>query len=144
MTIPAPTFDSLELGAVIAKADLAITRGDLVRYAGASGDMNPIHFNDAAAEAAGLPGVLAHGMFTAGLALQPVVDWVGDPTWIVSYETRFTRPVLVDGSTGATLTISAKVARLDPETSTARIDLTVSCGAQNVLGKSQAHVRFTA
>ncbi|MFE3289143.1 MaoC/PaaZ C-terminal domain-containing protein [Rhodococcus sp. NPDC059234] len=139
-----PRFDDLEVGAIVAKADLTVTRGDLVRYAGASGDLNPIHFNDAVAAEVGLPGVLAHGMLTAGLALQTVVDWIADPSAVVSYETRFTRPVVVDPLTGADLTVSAKVARLDEVERTARIDVTVSSGGQTVLGKTQAHIKLPA
>lgn len=143
-TTQTPKFDDLEIGAIVAKADLTVTREDLVRYAGASVDLNPIHFNDAAAAEVGLPGVLAHGMLTAALALQPVVDWIGDPTAVVSYETRFTRPVVVDQVNGAELSISAKVARLDAEERTARIDITVTCEEQKVLGKTQAHITFSA
>lgn len=143
-TAQTPKFDDLEIGTIVAKADLTVTREDLVRYAGASVDLNPIHFNDAAAAQAGLPGVLAHGMLTAALALQPVVDWIGDPTAVVSYETRFTRPVVVDQVKGAGLSISAKVARLDGEERTARIDITVTCEDQKVLGKTQAHITFSA
>ncbi|TQF69194.1 acyl dehydratase [Rhodococcus spelaei] len=140
----APTFTHLELGAIVAKSDLTVTREDLVRYSGASGDTNPIHYNDAVAASVGLPGVLAHGMLTAGLALQVVVDWIGDPTTVTSYETRFTRPVVVDPIDGADLTFTAKVARLDAETRTARLDITVTYEGQTVLGKTQAHVRFPA
>lgn len=143
-TTQTPKFDDLEIGAIVAKADPTVTREDLVRYAGASVDLNPIHFNDAAAAQAGLPGVLAHGMLTAALALQPVVDWIGDPTTVVSYETRFTRPVVVGQVNGAELSISAKVARLDAEERTARIDITVTCEEQKVLGKTQAHLKFSA
>ncbi|ELB88920.1 beta-hydroxyacyl-[acyl-carrier- protein] dehydratase subunit [Rhodococcus wratislaviensis IFP 2016] len=139
-----PRFDDLEVGAIVAKAGLPVTRDDLVRYAGASGDFNPIHFNDAVAASAGLPGVLAHGMLTAALGLQVVADWVVDPTAVVSYETRFTRPVVVDQVEGAVLSISAKVARLDDEERTARIDVTVSAEGQKVLGKTQVHIKLSA
>lgn len=137
-----PVFENLQIGMVVAKSDLALTRADLVRYAGASGDVNPIHYNDAVALEVGLPGVLAHGMLTAGLAVQVVVDWVCDPTIVVAYETRFTRPVVVDQVHGAELSISAKVARLDAVERTARIDVTVSSGGRTVLGKTQATVVF--
>ncbi|WP_408016154.1 MaoC/PaaZ C-terminal domain-containing protein [Rhodococcus artemisiae] len=96
MTYASSHFSDLERGAVVAKADVTVTRDDLVRSAGASVDPNPIHFNDAAAAQAGLPGVFAHGMLTATLGLESVVDWVGDPTAVVSYGSRFTRPVVVD------------------------------------------------
>ncbi|AKD99677.1 MaoC family dehydratase N-terminal domain-containing protein [Rhodococcus erythropolis] len=143
MTVPAvPVFENLVLGDIVAKVDLVLTRDDLVRYAGASGDMNPIHFNDAIATAAGLPGVLAHGMLTAGIALQAIVDWVGDPSGVISYETRFTRPVVVDAVDGADLSIAAKIARIDSTTRTVRIDVTVMHKGQTVLGKTQAHLQF--
>lgn len=144
MSTPIPRFEDLEVGEIVAKVDLTVTREDLVRYAGAAGDFNPIHFNDAVAAEVGLPGVLAHGMLTAALAVQAVSDWIGDPTAIISYETRFTRPVLVDPLTGADLSISAKVARLDEDERTARIDITVTTAGQKVLGKTQARLRFAA
>lgn len=140
----APRFDDLELGAIVAKSDVKVTRTDLVRYAGASGDFNPIHFDDEVAAEEGLPGVLCHGMLTAALGLQVVVDWVGDPTSVVSYEARFTRPVVVDPVDGADLSISAKVARLDEEERVARVDITVSAGGRTVLGKTQARIRFSS
>lgn len=138
----APKFAELEVGTIVTKSDLVVTREDLVRYAGASGDTNPIHYNDAVAAKVGLPGVLAHGMLTAGIALQVVVDWIGDPSTVVSYETRFTRPVVVDPFDGAALSVSVKVGRLDAEARTARLDITVGHGGQTVLGKTQALVRL--
>ncbi|HEV8641715.1 MAG TPA: MaoC/PaaZ C-terminal domain-containing protein, partial [Methylomirabilota bacterium] len=78
----------------------------LTRYAGASGDFNPIHYRDDIAQSVGLPGVLAHGMLTMGLAVQPVVDWVGDPGRIADYQVRFTRPVVVDPESGATVDVT--------------------------------------
>jgi len=139
-----PIFDDLELGAVVAKTDVKVTRTDLVRYAGASGDFNPIHFDDAVAAGEGLPGVLCQGMLTAALGLEAVVDWLGNPTAVVSYEVRFTRPVVVDPVDGADLSISAKVARLDEVARTARVDITVSSGGRTVLGKTQVHIRFSS
>ena len=112
----------------------------LVRYAGASGDFNPIHYRDDVAASVGLPGVLAHGMLTMGLAVQPVVDWAGDPGRVVDYQVRFTRPVVVDPETGAEVTVAAKVGELDPEAGVARIDLTVKFADQTVLGKAQVRV----
>nr|WP_271209088.1 MaoC/PaaZ C-terminal domain-containing protein [Rhodococcus wratislaviensis]GLK33541.1 acyl dehydratase [Rhodococcus wratislaviensis] len=131
---------AVAVGDVVAKATHTVTRDSLVRYAGASGDFNPIHYRDDVAAAAGLPGVLAHGMLTAGLALQPVIDWLGDATRILGYETRFTRPVVVDPEIGADLDIIATVAHIEPGTATARIDLTVSCAGRAVLGKTRVLV----
>jgi acyl dehydratase len=109
-----------------------------VRYAGASGDFNPIHYRDDVAVSVGLPGVLAHGMLTMGLAVQPVVDWLGDRGWVSDYQVRFTRPVLVDPSEGAIVTVVAKVGAV--EEGAARIDLTVTFAGETVLGKAQVRV----
>src|SRR5205085_5088507 len=91
----------LTVGDIIAEREVALTRDSLVRYAGASGDFNPIHYRDDVAVSVGLPGVLAHGMLTMGFAVQPVVDWLdGDAGRVVDYQTKFTRPVLVDPDSG--------------------------------------------
>lgn len=135
-----PALDALAVGDVVATATFPLTRDSLVRYAGASGDFNPIHYRDDIAASVGLPGVLAHGMLTMGLAVQPVVDWAGDPARVTDYQVRFTRPVLVDPVDGAVVTVVAKVGALDVEASTARIDLTVTFDEQTVLGKAQARV----
>jgi acyl dehydratase len=117
-----------------------ITRDSLVRYAGASGDFNPIHYRDDFAQAVGLPGVLAHGMLTMGLAVQTVVDFVGDSGKILDYQVRFTKPVLVDAKTGAKVEVSAKVIELAEDGASARIDLTAVCAELTVLGKAQVRV----
>ncbi|UOE43890.1 MaoC family dehydratase [Agromyces larvae] len=135
-----PDFDALAVGDIVAEESFPLTRDSLVRYAGASGDFNPIHYRDDIAKAVGLPGVLAHGMLTMGFAVQPVVDWVGDPGRIRDYQTRFTRPVVVDPEVGAVVAVVAKVGRLDADVRTARIDLTVKVGEETVLGKAQVVV----
>lgn len=129
-----------EVGDVIAEQTFHLTRDSLVRYAGASGDFNPIHYRDDVAQSVGLPGVLAHGMLTMGIAIQPVVDWLGDRGWVSDYQVRFTRPVLVDGADGADVTVVAKVGAI--EESATRIDLTVTFGDETVLGKAQVRVTF--
>ena len=139
-----PRLDDLVVGAVVAEASFPLTRDSLVRYAGASGDFNPIHYRDDVAVSVGLPGVLAHGMLTMGLAVQPVVDWAGDPDRIVDYQVRFTRPVLVDPVAGAVVTVVAKVGAIDADAGIARIDLTVSFNEVTVLGKAQVRVRLAA
>lgn len=128
----------LEVGAIVAEASFPLTRDSLVRYAGASGDFNPIHYRDDVAADVGLPGVLAHGMLTMGLAVQPVVDWLGDPGKVLDYQVKFTRPVVVDPATGAVVTVVAKVGAV--EETALRIDLTVTFGEQTVLGKAQVRV----
>lgn len=137
-----PELTSLSVGDVIAEATYPISRDSLVRYAGASGDFNPIHYRDDVAQSVGLPGVLAHGMLTMGIAAQPVIEWCGAELMVSSYQVRFTKPVVVDPTEGASLTITAAVGALegeDPSRPTAaRIDLTVtSHTGDKVLGKAQ-------
>ncbi|AMB59645.1 MaoC family dehydratase [Microterricola viridarii] len=138
-----PTLSDLTVGDVVAERSYTLSRDALVRYAGASGDFNPIHYRDDVAASVGLPGVLAHGMLTMGLAVQPVVDWAGDPARVVDYQVKFTRPVPVDPADGAEVTVLAKVGALEPDAGIARIDLTVSFDGQTVLGKAQARVALT-
>lgn len=133
----APT--NLTVGDVVAERTVHLTRESLVRYAGASGDFNPIHYRDDVAAAVGLPGVLAHGMLTMGLAISTLESWIGDTGRILEYGVRFTKPVVVDPETGADVTVVAKVGAVEDES--ARIDLTVSFEGATVLVKAQARVR---
>ena len=133
------TLANLTVGDVVAERTVHLTRESLVRYAGASGDFNPIHYRDDVAAAVGLPGVLAHGMLTMGLAVGTIESWVGDTGRILEYGVRFTKPVVVDPETGADVTVVAKVGAVDDET--ARIDLTVSFDGNTVLVKAQVRVR---
>src|SRR5690554_3813706 len=126
------------IGDVIAERTLHLTRDSLVRYAGASGDFNPIHYRDDVAASVGLPGVLAHGMLTMGIASSVVIAALGDSSKVTDYGVRFTRPVVVDPDTGADVTVLAKVAAVDE--TIARIDLTVKSGETAVLGKAQLRV----
>ena len=129
---------SVAVGDIVAEATYEFTRDSLVRYAGASGDFNPIHYRDDIATSVGLPGVLAHGMLTMGVAVQPVVDWAGDSGRVTDYQVRFTRPVVVDPVTGATVSVVAKVGAIDDDG--IRVDLTVTFDDQTVLGKAQVRV----
>lgn len=130
----------LEIGQVVAERRVHLDREALVRYAGASGDFNPIHYRDDVAERVGLPGVLAHGMLTMGLSVETIVPWLGDAGRILEYGVRFTRPVLVDAEAGADVNVVAKVGAIDADV--ARIDLTVSFADTTVLGKAQVRVRL--
>ncbi|MGY1770625.1 MaoC/PaaZ C-terminal domain-containing protein [Blastococcus sp. SYSU D00813] len=119
-----------------------VTRADLVRYAGASGDLNPIHWSDRVATAVGLPGVIAHGMLTMGLAGRAVTDWAGDAGALVEYQVRFGRPVVVpDDDTGAEVTVRGRVAAVLEE-GRVRVDLTVTSGGEKVLSLARAVVRL--
>ncbi|WP_028279615.1 MaoC/PaaZ C-terminal domain-containing protein [Arthrobacter sp. H5] len=141
------TLAALTVGQDIGSTTVDVTRLGLVQYAGASGDFNPIHWNEAFARGVDLPGVIAHGMFTMGAAVQLVIDWIGDPAAVIDYQTRFTRPVTVEdttaqpGTPGAVIEVSGVVGAVDADNATARIDLTVSFGGQKVLVKAQAVVR---
>ena len=135
-------FETLEVGQEIGKLEFLLTRDSLVRYAGASGDFNSIHYRDDVAATVGLPGVLAHGMLTMGVAVQVAVNWIGDAGRIADYQVRFTKPVVVHPSEGAVLVVTGKIGSLDPEARTARVDLTTAFNETTVLGKAQAVVRF--
>jgi acyl dehydratase len=133
---------SLEVGQVIGSTEFLLTRDSLVRYAGASGDFNQIHYRDDVAAAVGLPGVLAHGMLTMGAAVQVAVDWVGNAGAIVDYQVRFTKPVVVDSVNGAVLVVTGKVGEIDAENNVVRIDLEAVFEDTKVLGKAQARVQL--
>ena len=137
-----PKIIDLEVGQVIGAADFLLTRDSLVRYAGASGDFNSIHYRDDIAAAVGLPGVLAHGMLTMGAAVQVAVDWVGDAGRVLEYQVRFTKPVVVHPVDGALLVVTATIGSIDAEARTVRLDLEAVSNETKVLGKAQAIVRL--
>lgn len=114
------------------------TRADLVRYAGASGDFNPIHWSDAAAASLGLPDVIAHGMLTMGTALRVVTDWAGDPGRVLSYSVRFTKPVVVPADGGADVRFAGTVTKVADGVATVAIE--AMSGDTKVLGAAVAEV----
>ena len=133
-------MSSVEVGLELPPLTVTFRREDLVRYAGASGDFNPIHWNDRMAAALGLPGVIAHGMLTMASAARVVTDWLDDPADLVEYGVRFTKPVVVpDDDKGATVTFSAKVDKVAD--GLAEIDITALAGEEKVLGRARAVVR---
>ncbi|MFE4367358.1 MaoC family dehydratase [Streptomyces sp. NPDC056835] len=135
-------YDEVEIGTELPARGFPLTRATLVRYAGASGDFNPIHWNEKFAKEVGLPDVIAHGMFTMAEAIQVVTDWVGDPGAVVEYGVRFTKPVVVpNDDQGALIEVSAKVAA-KLEDNKVRVDLTAMSAGQKVLGMSRAVVRL--
>jgi acyl dehydratase len=130
------------VGTEIPELVLRVTRADLVRYAGASGDFNPIHWNERVATEVGLPGVIAHGMFTMALASRAVTHWAGDPGAVEEYHVRFGRPVVVpDDDTGAELTVRGKVGAV-LEDGRVRVDLAVTTDGEKVLSLARATVRL--
>jgi acyl dehydratase len=129
-----------QAGDAIPEQDFPVTRADLVRYAGASGDFNPIHWNERFAKDVGLPDVIAHGMFTMAVAARVITDWTGDPGALVEYGVRFTRPVVVPDPDGATLTVSGAVRGLRDD-GLLEVELTATVDGQTVLAKARAVVR---
>ncbi|MEU9613993.1 MaoC family dehydratase [[Kitasatospora] papulosa] len=135
-------YGAVEVGTELSARSFPVTRATLVQYAGASGDFNPIHWNEKFAREVGLPDVIAHGMFTMAEAIRVVTDWTGDPGAVVEYGVRFTKPVVVpNDDTGALIEVSGKVAaKLDDNL--VRVDLTVTSDDKKVLGMSRALVRL--
>lgn len=132
----------VEVGTELPPLTVTLRRADLVRYAGAGGDFNPIHFSDRMAAAMGLPGVIAHGMLTMAQAARVVTDWLTDPADLIEYGVRFTKPIVVpDDESGATVVYSAKVEKVSD--GTAEIDITAVAGEQKVLGRARAVVRVS-
>ncbi|HEU5043848.1 MAG TPA: MaoC/PaaZ C-terminal domain-containing protein [Nocardioidaceae bacterium] len=128
---------SFEVGAPLPEQQLRVTRADLVRYAGASGDRNPIHWSDRVARSVGLPGVIAHGMFTMALAARAVDTWAGEPGQIRELGCKFTKPVVVpDDDEGTTVTVNGTVAEVTDDQ--VRITLDVRCAGEKVLGMPKA------
>jgi acyl dehydratase len=135
-------YADVEVGTELPAQSFPVTRATLVQYAGASGDFNPIHWNEKFAREVGLPDVIAHGMFTMASAIRVVTDWAGDPGAVVEYGVRFTKPVVVpNDDKGAVIEVTAKVAaKLDDQQ--VRVDLTATSADQKVLGMSRAVVRL--
>ena len=129
------------VGTTIAERTVHLSRESLVRYAAASGDFNAIHYRDDVAAAMGLPGVLAHGMLTMGIAASVATSALGDRVRVTDYGVRFTKPVVVHPEDGAEVHVVAKVGAADAET--ARIDLTVTHGEDTVLGKAQLRIALS-
>jgi len=131
--------EELTEGTALPTQTYPITRAELIAYAGASGDHNPIHWSDRVATAVGLPGVVAHGMLTMALGGRALAAWAGDPARVREYGVRFTRPVVVpDDDEGVEVTVDGVVGAVGD--GRARIDLTVTCAGTKVLGQARASV----
>jgi acyl dehydratase len=131
----------MDVGDELPPLQVRVTRSDLVRYAGASLDFNPIHWNEKLAKEVGLPDVIAHGMLTMALGGRLVTDWVGDPGAVVEYGVRFTRPVVVpNDDEGALVELTGKVGERRAD-GTLRVDITAMFEGKTVLGKAVAIVR---
>jgi len=134
-------MSAVTVGFELPSKEFQITRESLVRYAGASGDFNVIHWNERIAREVGLPDVIAHGMLTMGLAIQVVTDWIDDPSALIDYGCRFTRPVVVpDDGVGARLLVTGTVTAIEDDIAT--VTLKAVCAESTVLGKATARVRI--
>ncbi len=133
-------FEDVSVGTVLPPLSVTLSRADLVRYAGASGDFNPIHWNPVVAAEVGLPDVIAHGMLTMALAARLVTEWCGDPGAIRDYGITFTRPVVVSDDAGACVEVSGSVKAMDSRARTATVALAVVSEGLRVFVKSTAVV----
>jgi acyl dehydratase len=142
MSSASPGYHDIEVGTEIAPRQFQVTRADLVRYAGASGDFNPIHWNERVAKSVGLPDVIGHGMFTMALAGRFLTEWAGDPAAVTGYGVRFSAPVVVpDDDKGATLEVSGVVTgKLDGNRVT--VGITARSADMKVLTRAHATVRL--
>jgi acyl dehydratase len=137
-----PSWDDVQVGDVLPEVAQQVQRADLVRYAGASGDFNVIHWNERVARAVGLPDVIAQGMLTMAQAVRVVTGWTGDPGAVESYSVRFSRPVVVpDDDAGALLTVTG-VVEDKLEGSRVAVLLTATVGESKVLSAAKAVVRL--
>jgi len=130
---------SLTAGDALETRTFTITRADLIRYAGASGDFNPIHWSDRVATSVGLPGVIAHGMYTMALVARAVDEWAGAGS-AVEFGCKFTKPVVVpDDDRGVDLVVAGSVSKVEDGLATLKLEVT--CGEERVLGAPMAVVR---
>ena len=131
-------WDGRDFGDVLVEDSVELSRDSLVRYAGASGDFNPIHYRDDVAKSVGLEGVLAHGMLTMGLAVAPVTAWLGNRGFVSSDQVRVTKPVYVPAEGGVTVAVSVSLAKVDePKAGSATLALSVTTqDGTTVLGKA--------
>ncbi len=137
-----PTYAEVEIGRELPEQEFVLQRADLVRYCGASGDFNVIHWNQRTATSVGLPDVIAHGMLTMATAGRVVTDWVGDPGAVLAYGVRFSRPVVVpDDDVGATVTV-AGVVEDKLEGNRVVVGITATVEGRKVLMQARATVRL--
>jgi acyl dehydratase len=134
------TPSELTVGQELPAQDFPVSRADLVRYAGASGDFNPIHWNERFATSVGLPNVIAHGMYTMAVAIRVVTDWAADPGAVVEYGVRFTRPVVVPDPDGTVLRVTGTVREIREDGDVA-VDLVATVDGETVLARARAVVR---
>ncbi|QNG19753.1 (3R)-hydroxyacyl-ACP dehydratase subunit HadB [Rhodococcus triatomae] len=135
-------FTQVQVGDELPSKVITLTRGNLVNYAGVSGDPNPIHWSDEVAKLAGLPNVVAHGMLTMGLGAGFVTAWLGDPGAVTEYNVRFTSPVYVEAHKAAAVEFTGKVKSVDEDSKTAVVAIVAKSEGKKIFGRATATVRL--
>ncbi|MGX7681137.1 MaoC/PaaZ C-terminal domain-containing protein [Jatrophihabitans sp. DSM 45814] len=136
------TIRDIAVGSELPAQSFDIERLSMIKYAGASGDFNTIHWSESIAKSVGLPNVIAHGMLTMAIAARVVTDFLGDPGAVVEYGVRFTRPVVVPEDTGATLDVAGRVRSIDSEAGTAVFDIIATVNGETVMAKARVTARL--
>lgn len=132
---------SLNVGDTLTLLQYRVKRSDLIKYAGASLDFNPIHYSDRVATSVGLPGVIAHGMHTMGAVARVITDHLPAGAFVSSYSTKFTNPIVVpDDETGALVSVSATVSAKEADSMFFTIETT--CSEEKVLNQTKLTVVF--
>jgi acyl dehydratase len=137
-----PSFDDVTVGDELPVHHARLSRGDLVNYAGVSGDANPLHWDEAIAKLAGQPDVIAHGMLTMGLGASFGATWSGDPGSVTRYAVRLSQPAIVPAAGGCDIEFSGRIKSLDPATRTGVVIVGAKSGGRKIFGLATLHVRF--
>lgn len=135
-------FEDIAVGDELPTRTVSLTRGDLVNYAGVSGDVNPIHWHDEVAALASLPDVIAHGMLTMGLGAGFVTGWLGDPGAMIRYGVRLSNYTVIEAASAGTVEFTGRIKSVDPETRTAVVVIVAKSAGRKVFGLSTADVRL--
>ncbi|MVU82424.1 (R)-hydratase [Nocardia sp. ET3-3] len=135
-------FEDIAVGDELPARTATLTRGDLVNYAGVSGDANPIHWHDGVAALAGLPDVIAHGMLTMGLAAGFVTEWLGDPGAILRYGVRLSNYTIIEAATAGTVEFTGRIKSIDPDNRTAVVVIVAKSSGRKIFGLATAEVRL--
>ncbi len=135
-------FEDLSVGAELPVRSVRLTRGDLVNYAGVSGDANPIHWHDEVAALAGLPDVIAHGMLTMGLGAGFVTEWLGDPGALTRYSVRLSNYTIIESGAPGAVEFTGRIKSLDFDARTAVVVIVAKSAGRKVFGLATAEVRL--
>ena len=134
---------SVRVGDALPTTTVVLDRAGLVEYTAAARDFNAIHWSDRVAVEVGLPGVIAHGMLTMGAASRLLTEWAGDPTAVLTYSTRFTRPVVVPDPGSAVVEVTGSVRSVDEAAGQVVVELVVTCDGATVLTKTRATIALS-